>query len=34
VPLTVVPDGDHRLSVPGAPEQVLKLATAFFRMKQ
>ena len=31
VPLTVIPNGDHQLSVPGAPEQVLKLATEFFR---
>ena len=30
VPLTVVPNGDHRLSTPGAPEQVLKLAAEFF----
>ncbi|MCL2437008.1 MAG: alpha/beta hydrolase [Clostridiales bacterium] len=30
VPLTIVPDGDHQLSMPGMPECVLKLATAFF----
>ena len=30
VPLTVIPDGDHQLSIPGAPEQVLSLATDFF----
>jgi len=30
VPLTAVPNGDHRLSIPGAPEQVLKLAAEFF----
>ena len=29
-PLFVVPDGDHQLSVPGAPDQVLKLAAEFF----
>ena len=31
VPITVIPEGDHRLSVPGAPEQVLKLAADFFK---
>jgi len=31
VPLTVVPNGDHQLSVPGAPEKVLKLASEFFQ---
>jgi len=30
VPLIVVPGGDHRLSTPGAPEQVLKTAAEFF----
>ena len=30
VPLTIVPDGDHSLSIPGAPELVLKHATEFF----
>ena len=30
VPLHVVPDGDHQLSTPGAPEQVAKLAKEFF----
>ena len=30
IPLTVVPGGDHSLSIPGAPEQVLQLATDFF----
>ena len=30
VPLTVVPGGDHQLSIPGAPERVLKLALEFF----
>ena len=30
VPLTVVPGGDHRLSLPGAPELVLERAAAFF----
>ena len=30
IPLTVVPGGDHRLSVPGAPERVLEQAAAFF----
>ncbi|MCL1853819.1 MAG: alpha/beta hydrolase [Peptococcaceae bacterium] len=30
VPLTVVPGGDHRLSIPGAPERVLQLAATFF----
>ena len=29
VPLTVVPNGDHMLSVPGAPEHVLELAVKF-----
>ena len=33
VPFTVVPGGDHRLSIPGAPEQVLKLAVEFYRSK-
>ena len=31
VPLTVVPGGDHQLSIPGAPELVVKHATEFFR---
>jgi hypothetical protein len=31
IPLTVVPGGDHSLSVPGAPEQVLALALRFFQ---
>ena len=30
VPLIVVPDGNHQLSIPGAPEQVLKHAAEFF----
>ncbi|MGI6498391.1 MAG: alpha/beta hydrolase [Oscillospiraceae bacterium] len=30
VPLAVIPGGDHSLSVPGAPERVLQLATEFF----
>lgn len=30
VPLTIVPNGDHSLSTPGAPELVLKLASEFF----
>ena len=30
IPLTVIPHGDHRLSIPGAPEQVLHLAISFF----
>jgi len=30
VPLTVIPNGDHQLSIPGAPEQVLKHAVEFF----
>ena len=30
VPLTVVPNGDHMLSVPGAQEQVLELAAELF----
>jgi len=29
VPLIVIPDGDHQLSFPGTPEQVLKLAAGF-----
>lgn len=32
-PITIVPGGDHRLSIPGAPEQVLKLAAEFFRQE-
>ncbi len=28
--LTIIPGGDHRLSIPGAPERVLALAAAFF----
>lgn len=31
IPLTIVPGGDHSLSVPGAPEQVLALALCFFQ---
>ncbi|MCL2792578.1 MAG: alpha/beta hydrolase [Spirochaetaceae bacterium] len=31
VPLTVALNGDHQLSIPGAPEQVLKLAADFFQ---
>jgi len=30
VPLTVIPGGDHKLSVPGAPELVLKTASEFY----
>jgi len=30
VPLTVIPNGDHQLSIQGAPAQVLKLAGDFF----
>ena len=30
IPLTVIPGGDHRLSIPGAPELVLERAAAFF----
>ena len=30
IPLTVVPGGDHRLSIPGAPQQVLACALDFF----
>jgi pimeloyl-ACP methyl ester carboxylesterase len=30
VPLHVIEKGDHQLSIPGAPEQVLKIATEFF----
>lgn len=30
IPLTIVPGGDHSLSIPGAPEQVLQLAAGFF----
>lgn len=30
IPLTVVPNGDHRLSIPRAPEQVARLAADFF----
>ena len=30
IPLTVIPGGDHRLSIPGAPELVLERAPAFF----
>jgi pimeloyl-ACP methyl ester carboxylesterase len=31
VPLTLIPGGDHRLSVPGAADEVLRLALDFFR---
>jgi pimeloyl-ACP methyl ester carboxylesterase len=30
VPLILIPDGDHQLSVSGAPEKVLKQAAKFF----
>jgi len=30
VPLTVIPNGDHKLSGPGMPEQVLQSAVRFF----
>ena len=30
IPLSVVPGGDHSLSIPGAPERVLAEALAFF----
>ncbi|MBQ1352113.1 MAG: alpha/beta hydrolase [Oscillospiraceae bacterium] len=30
IPLTIVPGGDHSLSIPGAPEQVLEHALRFF----
>jgi len=30
VPLSVVPNGDHKLSGPGMPEQVLESAVRFF----
>ncbi len=31
VPLTIVPGGDHSLSIPSAPQKVLQLATTFFQ---
>ena len=31
IPLTVVPEGDHSLSIPGAPERVLEEAVRFFQ---
>ncbi len=33
VPLSEVPGGDHRLSIPGAPERVLEEALSFFRAR-
>ena len=29
IPLTIVPNGDHQLSTPGVPEQVIKAAVGF-----
>ena len=34
VPLAVVPNGDHMLSIPGAPEYVIKLAAEFFKREK
>ena len=31
VPMLVIPNGDHQLSIPGAPEQVLKIAIEFYK---
>ena len=34
IPLTIIPGGDHSLSIPGAPEQVLQLAIRFYQAER